>query len=214
MSLQSRYHIKCPFCGHILEANLWDSVNATINPELIRAVLEDEFNVAVCPYCDQGFFVEKEVLFNFDFLNLMIFVVPEGVVHERYKRQLEEETTPFKERLKGIIEEGFSYEVVSWKDFKTYLRALISLSSVTEENVDQIFPFIEKAASKWPDSLVKELGTNGADEVGGVKGVWLWLDTDSPELPEMIFVGDEQLYEKTIKLTEGDRTLNKKSTLT
>ena len=59
----NEYEITCT-CGYASKANLYDSINITLNPELIKELYNGNFNVVECPKCQTRVFVDKWFLFH------------------------------------------------------------------------------------------------------------------------------------------------------
>ena len=193
MSLKNHYRVDCPSCGHRFTVLLWDSVNTAINPEVWELFEQGSFNVAFCPHCGEGFFVEKEVLFHFMRSGVMVLVVPDALkASDRYRDPFSE-VKRIEEQF-GPLMEGYEYRVMGWSDFIAHLEEFMEMEASCTEAVWLIW----KALEDWPDSLIRDRGINGAEEIDGIRGVWLRLDSDDPDFQE-IFMADDELYWKTLK---------------
>jgi len=197
MSLKNPYPVNCPSCGQGFEAVLWDSVNTSVSPEALELLGKGEFNVVRCPGCGEEFFVLKPALFHFPRTQVMIYAVPDGEDHDRYYEhfgELDESLGPFRELIAG-----YSYRVLSWTEFLEALPGLLFM----EEHADEYGEMIERALSRWPETLVRDKGTNGADVIEGVKGIWLRVQDEDLGIDDELFVEDEELYWKTLGLSQS-----------
>lgn len=57
------YELRCS-CGNQFKTPLYDSINITVDPELLRLLYDGEFNVAECPCCHTRSYVDKWFLFH------------------------------------------------------------------------------------------------------------------------------------------------------
>jgi len=63
MSTCEKHNIRCS-CEREFEADLWDSINVTKDPDIKRTLLNGELNVVVCPSCGLLFYVEKFLIYH------------------------------------------------------------------------------------------------------------------------------------------------------
>jgi len=167
-------------------------VNTSVSPEALELLGAGEFNVVRCPGCGEEFFVAKPVLFHFPSTQVMISVVPDDEDCDSYYEffsELDQSLGPFRE-----LTAGYCYRVLSWTDFFQALPGLVFV----EEHADEYGEMIEKALSRWPDTLVREKGIKGADVIEGVKGIWLRVEDENLGITDELFVEDEELYWKTL----------------
>jgi len=59
----NEYEIQCT-CEFAFKANLYDSINIALNPEMIKVLYDGNFNVVECPKCHTRVFVDKWFLFH------------------------------------------------------------------------------------------------------------------------------------------------------
>lgn len=81
MSASKLEEIQCP-CGEIFEAELYNSINATKDPELKEALLAGEINVVCCPSCNEMFYAEHFLIYHDIQNEFMAFVYPKSFVTE------------------------------------------------------------------------------------------------------------------------------------
>ena len=74
---------QCVKCQHKFSATLNDSINVSLSPQLKAAFLNDEINKAVCPNCNQGYSINREVLYHDMDNNIMIWVLPREFVPQK-----------------------------------------------------------------------------------------------------------------------------------
>jgi len=75
MSRSQFYRWEC-LCGRRLEVELWDTVNATNDPELKAAVLDGTLNVLRCPGCSTSYYASNPLLYHDMDRNAMIWMYP------------------------------------------------------------------------------------------------------------------------------------------
>ena len=63
-------------CGQTFKAELYQSANVTLNPDLRRQILTGEMNVVTCPECGAHFHVELPFLYHDMARGEMIWVYP------------------------------------------------------------------------------------------------------------------------------------------
>jgi len=97
---------------------------------------------------------------------------------------------------------GYSYRGLSWTEFLEVLPGLLFM----EEHAEEYGEMIERALSPWPDTLVRDKGTNGADVIEGVKGIWLRVQDEHLGIDDELFVEDEELYWKTIGMPQPSKS--------
>ena len=75
--MMSKHRLKCTGCGEKFNVNLFDSINVTLNPYIIKMIYEGKFNSATCPKCDITYFVTKEFLFHDMKKGILSWIKPE-----------------------------------------------------------------------------------------------------------------------------------------
>ncbi|OGS22492.1 MAG: hypothetical protein A2314_08325 [Elusimicrobia bacterium RIFOXYB2_FULL_50_12] len=73
--------IRCP-CGEIFEAELWNAINASDDPELKEELLAGEINVVCCPVCGQLFYAEHFLLYQDSAAEILAFIYPSSFISQ------------------------------------------------------------------------------------------------------------------------------------
>ncbi len=148
MSLSKLEEIRCP-CGEVFEAELWNAINSSEDPELKDALLNGEINVVCCPACGEIFYAEHFLLYHDADSELLAFVYPSsfaphasywaGKMEDDFRRAMEEMTQETKITYKPILLFG--------------LDSLVSLIHEDEEESDEV-TILEYIAKDLELSLV------------------------------------------------------------
>jgi len=69
---------RCPKCGNEGEVDLYNSVNVTVNPELLIKIKNREINSFHCEKCGNKIEIMVPFLYHDMGKNLMVWVYPEG----------------------------------------------------------------------------------------------------------------------------------------
>ncbi len=64
MSLSEKRRVKCPTCGEEFEVEVYNSVNATLQPELEEAILNGTFFERECPICKARLHIDFPFLYH------------------------------------------------------------------------------------------------------------------------------------------------------
>lgn len=64
MSLFENAEVKCPKCERAFDFRVWNTMNATLNPEVEEHILDGTLTLATCPYCGNEFHVIYETLYH------------------------------------------------------------------------------------------------------------------------------------------------------
>ncbi len=64
MTLIENFSLACPNCKKKFKAELYSTINITLDPDLLKKIYEGDINNVECPKCHKEFFVEKFVLFH------------------------------------------------------------------------------------------------------------------------------------------------------
>ena len=73
MTLIEEYGLTCS-CGKEFKAPLHNSINVTLNPNILNILYEGKFNVVECPKCHLESYIDKPFLFHDMKKKLMIEV--------------------------------------------------------------------------------------------------------------------------------------------
>lgn len=77
MSRHKQYNITCPTCGLQQEVDLYEAVNASADPHLKEALMQNWLNRVECPDCGATFRVDMPLLYTDPDHNIMIHWMPE-----------------------------------------------------------------------------------------------------------------------------------------
>lgn len=86
MSKRNVVELVCPFCKKKATYDCWSSVNATINPELKRQLLDSRLNKEKCRNCEKEIELVTEILYHDMDKFIMIECFPAQAVEERIER--------------------------------------------------------------------------------------------------------------------------------
>ena len=75
MSMQKPEKVICP-CGREFEAELWNAINISEDPDLKELVIAGEVNVVCCPECGTLFYAEHFLLYQDSDTEILAFVYP------------------------------------------------------------------------------------------------------------------------------------------
>jgi hypothetical protein len=132
MSTRKLEEIKCP-CGEVFEAELWNGISVSEDPDLREALLSGEINIVCCPACSEVFYAEHFLLYHDSENELLAFVYPSSFADQ--SGQLENKMmADFDRAMKDFDpERQFSYKPV----LLFGLDALVELIRRDEEENDE-----------------------------------------------------------------------------
>lgn len=78
MTLIKKYDLNCK-CGYKFKAFLYDSINITLDPTLLKKLFDGIINVVECPKCHTKSFVNKHLIFH-DLNKGLMIKVKEGEI--------------------------------------------------------------------------------------------------------------------------------------
>lgn len=64
MSIFENAEVKCPKCERAFEFRIWNTMNATLDPEVEERILDGTLTLATCPTCGNEFHVLYETLYH------------------------------------------------------------------------------------------------------------------------------------------------------
>jgi hypothetical protein len=64
MTIKSNYELKCTECGVITETQIWNTLNATIDPEDKQLLLQGKINLFECKSCGHQAWINSQLLFH------------------------------------------------------------------------------------------------------------------------------------------------------
>jgi hypothetical protein len=76
MSVCRHIKLKCPDCGGRLDAVLWDSVNAQLDPEIKEALLQGNLHRFECPQCREVKRLDRAFLYHDMEKQFMVWYYP------------------------------------------------------------------------------------------------------------------------------------------
>lgn len=76
MSQEKPYRIACPQCRREQDVRLYDAINASSEPALREALMENQLNAVVCEECAFSFRVDKPLLYHDTDRRMMIYWIP------------------------------------------------------------------------------------------------------------------------------------------
>ena len=79
MLIKKRHDIKCPSCGKIFERELWNIVDKRVSPEVVKQIMDGEFNNIECISCNTRFHCEVPFLYQDLDRKLIVTVLPENL---------------------------------------------------------------------------------------------------------------------------------------
>jgi len=116
MTLIRTEKIYCKGCGKGLYANIYDSINVTLNPEMKEMIIKGEINTFVCDYCKTIKRISSRLFYHDMTNNMIISVNPTGKKSDRGEllNELKGKIIPFKSmsnsRVGYIFDEVFSLD--------------------------------------------------------------------------------------------------------
>lgn len=168
MTKITKYDLKCDNCGKSFKAKLYDSINVTLDPSLIKLIANGKFNVVECPKCHINFYVAKEFLFHDMNKKIMMWVKPKEMnsflgflEKEGYLKQVIDTSTPIKISIHKLI----------WQSLKGWLKnkfgkqkeeSKVKSTTVTKEEWEKILK--EKQKKKQEKPKLEKVKTIKVDE--------------------------------------------------
>jgi hypothetical protein len=76
MSEKSSYSITCPRCKHLLDVQLYDSLNVGNEPALKEMLMHNQVNAVTCSKCELAFRVDKPVLYSDPSKRILVYWIP------------------------------------------------------------------------------------------------------------------------------------------
>jgi len=73
MTLENTYNLECK-CGQVFKAELYETINVTLDPTLLEKLFKGEINLVECPKCHTKAHIRKPLLFHDMKHDLMIMV--------------------------------------------------------------------------------------------------------------------------------------------
>lgn len=76
MSNVASHNITCPRCKHMMDVQLYDSVNVATDPALRDQLMRNQLNMVTCPQCELAFRVDKPLLYCDPAKRILIYWLP------------------------------------------------------------------------------------------------------------------------------------------
>ncbi|MGD9032401.1 MAG: CpXC domain-containing protein [Desulfobacteraceae bacterium] len=64
MTSTCKMEVTCPSCGHDQVVTIWQSIDASLDPELRKRLFDAEINVGVCELCEEKRFMPMPILYR------------------------------------------------------------------------------------------------------------------------------------------------------
>lgn len=85
MATKGVFRIECPHCGEGFDADFWTVVRGDRDHDVKELILSGEFDLLVCPKCEEMVQHEEPFLYIDPHRDLLAFVMPEGYEAEKEK---------------------------------------------------------------------------------------------------------------------------------
>jgi hypothetical protein len=139
MPEQQKIQIKCPNCGMPYQANVQSIIDVGQNPELRRALLSGQFNVAVCPNCKTPVGLEVPLLYHdpaAEFLG--VYMPPQASMPEIERQKIIGDMTQTLMRsLPPEKRKGYFLNPRQFINRQSFMDAIMGTMGVTQEELDR-----------------------------------------------------------------------------
>jgi len=85
MATKGIFRVECPHCGEGFDADFWTVVRGDRDHEVKELILSGEFDLLVCPKCEEMVQHEEPFLYIDPHRDLLAFVMPESYEKEKEK---------------------------------------------------------------------------------------------------------------------------------
>lgn len=85
MATKGVFRVECPHCGESFDADFWTVVRGDRDHEVKELILSGEFDLLVCPKCEEMVQHEEPFLYIDPHRDLLAFVMPESYEAEKDK---------------------------------------------------------------------------------------------------------------------------------
>jgi len=85
MATKGVFRVECPHCGEGFDADFWTVVRGDRDHEVKELILSGEFDLLVCPHCEEMVQHEEPFLYIDPHRDLLAFVMPESYEPEKEK---------------------------------------------------------------------------------------------------------------------------------
>lgn len=83
MATKGAFRVECPHCGEGFDADFWTVVRGDRDAEVKELILSGEFDVLLCPKCENMFQHEEPFLYLDPGKDLLVFVMPEAYLEKK-----------------------------------------------------------------------------------------------------------------------------------
>lgn len=85
MATKGIFRVECPHCGESFDADFWTVVRGDRDHDVKELILSGEFDLLVCPKCEEMVQHEEPFLYIDPGRDILAFVMPEGYEAEKEK---------------------------------------------------------------------------------------------------------------------------------
>jgi len=85
MATKGVFRVECPHCGESFDADFWTVVRGDRDHDVKELILSGEFDLLVCPKCEEMLQHEEPFLYIDPGRDILAFVMPEGYEAEKDK---------------------------------------------------------------------------------------------------------------------------------
>ncbi len=130
MSTKGAFRVECPHCGESFDADFWTVVRGDRDQEVKELILSGEFDLLMCPKCEEMFQHEEPFLYIEPGRDLLAFVMPETYLEKKdeWVERMKKDYEPL--RASFSAGQGLSGEPL-------YLFGLAPLSALLEADRDR-----------------------------------------------------------------------------
>ncbi len=130
MSTKGAFRVECPHCGESFDADFWTVVRGDRDQEVKELILNGEFDLLMCPKCEEMFQHEEPFLYIEPGRDLLAFVMPETYLEKKdeWVERMKKDYAPL--RASFSAGQGLSGEPL-------YLFGLAPLSALLEADRDR-----------------------------------------------------------------------------
>ena len=171
--------VVCPTCGEVGKADIYTSVNVSVNPDYRERVLDGSLFSWVCPSCGYSARLTYPVLYNDMKNRFMVYLIPKIDRFQLCDRELEEKYSNLRNISKRVV-----------PDFNSFKEKIF----IFESRLDDMAVELTKVAIS--QTVSKRLGGTEVSE-----GYLSMYDYESNKMGFTYFTGDERTpYVQTARL--------------
>ena len=171
--------VVCPMCGELSKAEVYTSVNATINSSLRNKVLDGELFAWKCPSCGYSARLTYPILYNDMKNRFMVYLIPKIERFQLWDKALEEKYANLRNINKRVV-----------SDFNSFKERIF----IFESGLDDMAVELTKAVIS--QTVSKKLGGAAVRE-----GYLSMYDRENNTMGFTFFTGEEMTpYVQTARL--------------